>query len=232
MSKVAESSKGYKRSPSERDGETGALEVAPKPAQSQAPSRTLIVPAVAVGNVGQVACDLISRKLGKAHRNLDHEGCLTPCVGRSASGLATPLQISEIGPECSCLVVKSMIVPGKSREFARLVLRVAKEEGFTRILVVGAASALALVNDAQILRTRDIPRVIAKNPPPEGFIEMEYRVEELKLAGLLPFLKNEALAFGTEVEALLSFIFEGDNVPDGERMASFACAYLGRAISG
>jgi hypothetical protein len=195
--------------------------------------KTLIVPAVAVGNVGQLAVDFLCKAFGTGKsEQLDHEGNLLPCVGRtgmkSASRLTTPLEIHQLNDDISCLHIRSMVVPGKSRAMAKVILKLASEREFKRVLILGGASALALINEEQLLRTRDIPRVWGMDAVvSQEYIELEYDVNELKLAGMLPFLAQEVSSYPIKLAGLVAFVFEGDNVPDGQRMALAASKLLG-----
>jgi len=189
--------------------------------QVDAAVRTLVVPAVAVGNVGQIAVDLLCKLGDLPVEVIDSEGLLMPCVGnagkQSKRRISTSLELHTFSTQVSLLHISSMVVPGRSRLFSRLVLQLAKTRGFQRILVVGAASALALINDDQLSRTRHVPRLY-NLPLDDGFLQLEYEVSELKLAGLLPFFIQESAETGVNVGAIVSFVFEGENWSDGVEM--------------
>ena len=186
--------------------------------------RVLLVPAVAVGNIGQLAIDVLCNALKpKKFEHIDHQGCLLPCVGRvglrSDARIATSCELHELTDHVSCLYIRSMVVPGRSREFARVILGFAKERGFDRIVVLGGASALALINDDQLTRTRDLCRLYELAPPNDAFLPLEYDIKDLKMTGMLRYLREESTAFSIPLSALLFFVFEGDNAMDGQRLA-------------
>ena len=187
--------------------------------------KTLIIPAVSVGNVGQIAVDFLCKAFSKSKPvHVDHEGNLLPCVGRvgtkTDSRITTALEFHTLNENVSCLQIRSMVVPGKSRSMAQLILKFAVERGFTRVLMVGGASALALIDEHQLLQTRSLPRVWGMDAVvSKEFIELEYDITELKLAGLLPFVVQEASNHPVKLAGLVTFVFEGDNIPDGQRIA-------------
>jgi hypothetical protein len=123
---------------------------------------TLIVPAVAIGNVGQLACETICSHLvpaGTPSEILDNKGYLQACVGaKPGSDLATSLELVALSPFVSVLQIRSPVVPGKSRLLAKYILDLAKTHGFSHLVVVGGASALALTTAGDFNDTRTIPR--------------------------------------------------------------------------
>jgi hypothetical protein len=209
--------------------------------------RTLVVPAIAIGNVGQIAIELLANQLasGISPEYLDSKGCILPCVGNvkivqhgqksSKVNLrfASSFELHKINEQVSLLQIRSMVVPGKSKKFAQLIAEFAKDRKFDRILVLGGVSALALINDEQLTKTRHLPRfftsgqALDEQASQAGFLPLEYKVEELKLSGLLPYLVEAGQSASVDISAILMYIFEGDNWNDGMQMAKFAASSVG-----
>lgn len=201
-------------------------------------AKTLLVPSVGLGNVGQLALEYIHSQRGSqsAVEHVDHLGLLSSCVGRTATGLlASSLELVEVSPTLSLLKVRTPVLPGASRDFARFVLQFAKQRGFQKVMVVGGASALALTNEHDFYATRQFPRVFTldhklqqQEEELEGCIALsKAQVSQLRLAGLVPFLVEE-FDHVSRLTAMVLFVFEGENTEDGKRLGGEVLRYVER----
>ncbi|KAH9261089.1 hypothetical protein BASA81_000793 [Batrachochytrium salamandrivorans] len=204
-------------------------------------AKTLLVPAVGLGNVGQLALEYIHSQLGSqsAVEHVDHLGLLSSCVGRTATGLlASSLEFVEVSPTLSLLKVRTPVLPGASRDFAKFVLQFAQKRGFLKVMVVGGASALALTNEHDFYATRQFPRVFTVDHKQQqreeeelgGYIPLSRtQVNQLRLAGLVPFLVEEFehnQPHVSRLTAMVLFVFEGENTEDGNRLGSEVLRYV------
>ncbi|KAK9287341.1 hypothetical protein L1049_015756 [Liquidambar formosana] len=87
---------------------------------------TLILPALCIGNVGQLAVDLLISSTGAERIGYLDDPCVLPCVGNDAYGpiprgeLALPLEAYDTSSNAWTLVQqRSLIVKGMTLEFAK-----------------------------------------------------------------------------------------------------------------
>lgn len=121
--------------------------------------KTLVLPAVSFGNVGQLAVDvLVSTSLhGSTQDAAERIGefqsrHVLPVAGadpygctKSRKRLASPCEVFEV-PNANIIVMqrRSMCVRGRAREFAKEIAQWCKESGFAGVILLGGADSGSL----------------------------------------------------------------------------------------
>ncbi|XP_037119331.1 proteasome assembly chaperone 2 [Syngnathus acus] len=204
---------------------------------------TLVLPAVAVGNVGQLAVDLLISTLNLTRVGFLHTDCLIPMAGNNpyatgkddADELHTAAEVFA-APELKLAVlqIRAPIVKRKSRCFRQLLLSWIKASGFSRTVVLSSSHAYQR-DDQQLqgtplryLVTPSLQKCIGDAFKDLGWIEMERmpicpgrldaEAEEPRLyvpgGGITKGLYIDSCTEDVPLAVLLIFCSEGDNVPD------------------
>ncbi|XP_029022827.1 proteasome assembly chaperone 2 [Betta splendens] len=203
---------------------------------------TLVMPAVAVGNVGQLAVDLIVSTLHMSTVGHIHTDCLIPMAGNNpyptckgdAEEMHTPAEVYT-APELKLAVlqIRAPIIQNKSKRFRQLIVSWIKASGFSRTVVLSSSHAYQR-DDKQLqgaplryLLTPSLLKVSAEALKELGWREME-RVAafpgltdanaEPRLyipgGGITKGLYTDSCAEDLPLAVLLLFCSEGDNIPD------------------
>lgn len=203
---------------------------------------TLIMPAVAVGNVGQLAVDLIVSTLNMSRVGYIHTDCLIPMTGNNpyatckedAEELHTPAEVYTAADlKMAVLQIRAPIIQTKSKKFRQLLVSWIKTSGFSRTVVLSSSHAYQR-DDQQLqgtplryLVTPSLLKVSEDALKELGWREME-RVAafpgltdantEPRLyipgGGITKGLYTDSCAEDLPLAVLLLFCSEGDNVPD------------------
>ncbi|KAH0768379.1 hypothetical protein KY290_004322 [Solanum tuberosum] len=106
---------------------------------------TLVLPALSIGNVGQLAVDLLVASLKAKRIGYLDDPNVVPCVGNDAywpsppGELALPLEVYESSPDALALVQqRSPIVKGMMVEFARNLANFAAANGKKHVVVLSS----------------------------------------------------------------------------------------------
>ncbi|XP_026203317.1 proteasome assembly chaperone 2 [Anabas testudineus] len=203
---------------------------------------TLVMPAVAVGNVGQLAVDLIVSNLNMSRVGHIHTDCLIPMAGNNpyatckddAEEIHTPAEVYT-APELKLAVlqIRAPIIQTKNKKFRQLIVSWIKASGFSRTVVLSSSHAYRR-DDQQLqgspvryLFTPSLLKVSADALKELGWREME-RVPafpgltdadtEPRLCipggGITKGLYTDSCTEDLPLAVLLLFCSEGDNVPD------------------
>ncbi|XP_031722363.1 proteasome assembly chaperone 2 [Anarrhichthys ocellatus] len=203
---------------------------------------TLVLPAVAVGNVGQLAVDLIVSTLNMSRVGYIHTDCLIPMTGNNpytickddAEQLHTPAEVYTAAElKMAVLQIRAPIIQTKSKKFRQLLVSWIKASGFSRTVVLSSSHAYQR-DDQQLkgtplryLVTPALLKVSAVALEELGWREME-RVAALpgltdadtdpRLyvpgGGITKGLYVDSCAEDLPLAVLLLFCSEGDNIPD------------------
>ncbi|XP_057683972.1 proteasome assembly chaperone 2 [Corythoichthys intestinalis] len=210
---------------------------------------TLIMPAVAVGNVGQLAVDLLISTLNLPRVGYLHTDCLIPMAGNNpyatsqddAGELHTAAEVYA-APELKIVVlqIRAPVVKTKSKRFRQLLLSWIKSNGFSRTLVLSSSHAYHR-DDQQMqgtplryLVTPSLLKICGDAFKELGWKEMERvpvcpgRLErgtqEPRLyvpgGGITKSLYMDSCDEDVPLAVLLAFCSEGDNVPDALALVS------------
>ncbi|XP_077405504.1 proteasome assembly chaperone 2 [Vanacampus margaritifer] len=210
---------------------------------------TLVMPAVAVGNVGQLAVDLLISTFNLPRVGYLHTDCLIPMAGNNpyatgkddAGELHTAAEVYA-APELKLAVlqIRAPVVKSKSRRFCQLLLSWIKASGFSRTLVL--SSSHAYQRDDQQLRGTPLRYLVTPSllkSSGDAFKELGWRemervplcpgrldtgTEEQRLyvpgGGITKGLYADSCTEDVPLAVLLVFCSEGDNVPDAMALVS------------
>mmetsp|Transcript_21036 Transcript_21036/g.58452 ORF Transcript_21036/g.58452 Transcript_21036/m.58452 type:complete len:274 (+) Transcript_21036:59-880(+) len=206
---------------------------------------TLVLPAVAVGNVGELATDVLITSLMSAGlrlvARLEEPNCL-PVVGNDAYSLEAPGTLSTAlelyhlqGTTTYFLQQRAPAMKGRQAEFAANLADWLQREGVQQVIVLCGLNAVSR-KDSQIMGapTRFVSSAdtALKELCASGLglaaLEDDYLAEEKQLHGLLPPWPLLEACQQRAVSALLlmRFATEGDNQADGMELARQALSFL------
>ncbi|KAG1947452.1 proteasome assembly chaperone 2 [Pimephales promelas] len=201
---------------------------------------TLIMPAVSVGNVGQLAVDLLISTLNMPRVGYFHTDCLIPMVGNNpyvtstedAARLSISAEVySHSDLKLAVLQIRTPIIQTKVRSFRKLIVSWIKSSGFLRSVLL--SSSYAYQRDDQQLHGTPLryllsPSLLKEEGPRVeelGWREME-RISvfpeisdsEQRLyipgGGVTKALYTDCCAEDIPMAVVLIFCSEGDNIPD------------------
>ncbi|XP_069553716.1 proteasome assembly chaperone 2 [Brachyistius frenatus] len=203
---------------------------------------TLVMPAVAVGNVAQLSVDLLVSTFNMSRAGHIHTDCLIPMAGNNpyatreedTEQLHTPAEVYT-APELklAILQIRAPIIQAKSKRFRQLLVSWIKASGFSRTVVLSSSHAYQR-DDQQLqgiplryLATASLLKTSADALKELGWREME-RVPafpgltdanaEPRLCipggGITKGLYTDSCAEDLPLAVLLLFCSEGDNIPD------------------
>ncbi|KAF6166528.1 hypothetical protein GIB67_005390 [Kingdonia uniflora] len=106
---------------------------------------TLILPALSIGNVGQLAIDLLVSSMGAQRIGYLDDPSILPCVGNNAYGplpyglLALPLEVYDSSSNALTLIQqRSPVVKGMGMEFATNLADLAAKSGSKHVVVLSS----------------------------------------------------------------------------------------------
>ncbi|XP_034561490.1 proteasome assembly chaperone 2 [Notolabrus celidotus] len=203
---------------------------------------TLVMPAVAVGNVGQLAVDLMVSTLNMKRVGHIHTDCLIPMAGNNpyatsseeVEELHTPAEVYTAADlKLAVLQIRAPIIQTKSKKFRQLLVTWIKASGFSRTVVLSSSHAYQR-DDQQMqgtaLRYLVTPSLLKLSA--DTFKELSWREMERVQAfpgvtdvnteprlyipggGITKGLYTDSCAEDLPLAVLLLFCSEGDNIPD------------------
>ncbi|XP_020490374.1 proteasome assembly chaperone 2 [Labrus bergylta] len=203
---------------------------------------TLVMPAVAVGNVGQLAVDLMVSTLNMTRAGYIHTDCLIPMSGNNpyatcrgdAEELHTPAEVyiaAEL--KLAVLQIRAPIIQTKSKKFRQLVVTWIKASGFSRTVILSSSHAYQR-DDQQLQGTplRYLATPSLHKVSEDAFKELGWREMERVPAfpaltdasteprlyipggGITKGLYTDSCEEDLPLAVLLLFCSEGDNIPD------------------
>jgi len=208
-------------------------------------SFTLLLPSVSVGNVGQLAIDVVLATLRPTLVSQVVHPSLIPCCGSdpldpSSTALTTAMQLYvHTGARLAVLQLRSGLLPGEGGAFLRDLLAWAEGRGLARLVML-ASSHSHHRGDRQLqggspLRYLATTALLAAAPPPKSFAAFENEVALVPGGGEGVVVPGGGLAArfvraceekGVEGCVLLKFCAEGDNTQDAMQVAEYLEQYL------
>lgn len=167
---------------------------------------SLVVPAVSVGNVGQLAVDALLATLPRADRiGYIHSGAVMPAVAAAArdepAGAILPVEVYACEPLRLVVVQRrSPCVPGRRAEFAEALAGWAATAGLSRALLLDSRPAHTR-GDEELRAQARPPAVVDDAPGPFG---------------------RAFAARGVPLAAAIAYASDGDNAPDALAVAPVA----------
>ncbi|KAG7470085.1 hypothetical protein MATL_G00135700 [Megalops atlanticus] len=201
---------------------------------------TFIMPAVSVGNVGQLATDLIISTLNMPQVGYFHTDCLIPMAGNNpfatsgddSAELCTAAEVYSLPDlKLAVLQIRTPIIQAKYRQFRKLITSWIKTSGFARTILLSSSHAYQR-DDQQIhstplryLLSPAMQRVVGDKLQELEWKEME-RVAvfpgisdiEKRLyipgGGITKGFYTDCCSEDLPLAVVLIFCSEGDNIPD------------------
>ncbi|XP_034016190.1 proteasome assembly chaperone 2 [Thalassophryne amazonica] len=203
---------------------------------------TLVMPAVAVGNVGQLAVDLIVSTLNMSRVGYMHTDCLVPMVGNNpyttckedADELHTSAEVyTAAETKLAVLQIRSPIIQNKAKTFRQLLVSWIKTSGFSRTIVLSSSHAYQR-DDQQLqgtpLRYLITPALLKlcegevkelawkemeQVPPFPGITDANIESRfSIPGGGITKGLFTDSCAEDLPLAVLLLFCSEGNNIPE------------------
>ncbi|KAF3833933.1 hypothetical protein F7725_025137 [Dissostichus mawsoni] len=158
---------------------------------------TLVMPAVAVGNVGQLSVDLIVSTLNMSRVGYMHTDCLIPMTETT---LYTAAEL-----KLAVLQIRAPIIQSKSKKFRQLLVSWIKSSGFSRAVVL--SSSQAYQRDDQQMKGIPLRYLVT----PSLLKDSEDALKELSWREME---RVSAYPEDVPLAVLILFCSEGDNIPD------------------
>ncbi|XP_013368924.1 PREDICTED: proteasome assembly chaperone 2 isoform X2 [Chinchilla lanigera] len=213
---------------------------------------TLLLPAVSVGNVGQLAIDLIISTLNMSKIGYFYTDCLVPMVGNNPYATAeensTELSINtEVyslpSRKLVALQLRSIFIKYKSSSFCEKLLSWVKSSSFARVIVLSSSHSYQR-NDLQLRSTpfrylltpcmqdsaqNEIQSLnwqeMEKTPCIPEMSDSDYCVR-IPGGGITRTLYQESCSKEIPMAVLLKFVSEGDNIPDALGLVEYLNEWL------
>ncbi|XP_043923128.1 proteasome assembly chaperone 2 [Protopterus annectens] len=213
---------------------------------------SLILPAVSVGNVGQLAVDLLISTLTLPRVGYIYTECLVPMAGsnpyaRSADDaveLSINAEVYSL-PEkkLAVLQIRSPVLQNKSKEFRQIILSWVKQNGFSKVVLLSSSHAYQrddrqlLGTPLRYLMTPDLQSIVQEKLQSLSWKELERiaafpGVSETEQQIYIPgggFTKSlfqDSCSEGIPMAILLIFCSEGDNIPDAFALVNYLNDWL------
>ncbi|XP_062986622.1 proteasome assembly chaperone 2 isoform X2 [Elgaria multicarinata webbii] len=213
---------------------------------------TLLMPAVSVGNVGQLAVDLVISTLGMSKVGYFYTDCLVPMIGNNpyatteenATELCINAEVYAVpSKELVVLQIRSPFIKNKYRPFCKTLLSWVKSCGFSKIVLLSSSHAYQR-NDQQLHGTslryllspaveKTIGNVIERLSGREleqiaAFpgVNGDEKVFHIPGGGITKLLFTESCSKEIPMVVLLKFCSEGDNIPDAHALADYLNEWL------
>uniref|UniRef100_A0A3Q2LIG7 Proteasome assembly chaperone 2 n=1 Tax=Equus caballus TaxID=9796 RepID=A0A3Q2LIG7_HORSE len=197
---------------------------------------TLLMPAVSVGNVGQLAVDLIISTLNMCKIGYFYTDCLVPMVGNNpyataeenSAELSTNAEVYSLpSKKLVALQLRSIFINYKSKPFCEKLLSWVKSSNCAKVIVLSSSHSYHR-NDLQLCSTPFkylwAPSVqksvqnkshnweeMEKSPCIPEINDSEFCIPE---GGNTKTLCDEGRSKEIPLAVLLKFVSKGDNIPD------------------
>ncbi|XP_060100022.1 proteasome assembly chaperone 2 isoform X2 [Heteronotia binoei] len=213
---------------------------------------TLLMPAVSVGNVGQLTVDLVISTLGMTKFGYFYTDCLVPMVGNNpyatteenATELCINAEVYAVpSKELVVLQIRSPFIKNKYRHFCDALLSWVKGCSFARIVLLSSSHAYQR-NDHQLhttslryLLSPAVQKTVRDLIQRLNWRELEKvsafpeenddeKVFHIPGGGITKLLFTESCSEGIQMVVLLKFCSEGDNIPDALVLADYLNEWL------
>ncbi|XP_029446816.1 proteasome assembly chaperone 2 [Rhinatrema bivittatum] len=213
---------------------------------------TLILPAVSVGNVGQLAADLIISTLDMTKVGYIYTDCLVPVVGNNpyatseenAPELSINAEVYSLATKKLAVIqIRSPIVKNKSRSFCQLLISWVKKNGFGRVVLLSSSHAYQR-DDQQLAGTpfRYLLTPALQSTVGDLMQKLDWKLLESMVAfpgvseaekciiipggGITKRLYTDSCTEEIPLAVLLKFCSEGDNMPDAFALVNYLNEWL------
>ncbi|XP_063307649.1 proteasome assembly chaperone 2 [Pelobates fuscus] len=212
---------------------------------------TLLLPAVSVGNVGQLAIDLIISTLNMPKVGYFYTDCLVPMVGNNpyatneenAKELCTNAEVYALSSrKLAVLQIRSPLIKKKSKAFRQALICWIKRCGFTKVILFSSTHAYQRVDQQlfgppfRYLLTPNMERSVADLLKELEWKQMEKVSaypginEEKQISipggGFTKQFYSDCCSEEIQMAVVLKFCSEGDNIPDAFALVNHANKWL------
>ncbi|KFQ70865.1 Proteasome assembly chaperone 2 [Phaethon lepturus] len=221
-------------------------------ASSEFKGFTLLVPAVSVGNVGQLAVDLVISTLNMSKVGYFYTDCLVPMVGNNpyataeenSRELSINAEVYSLpSKKLVVLQIRSPFIKNKYRPFCQTLLSWVKSSKCARVVLLSSSHAYQR-DDEQLLGTPlrylvtpDLEKAVGGLMQKLNWKEMEKvaaypgindteKVLHIPGGGITKLLFTEGCSKGIQMAVLLKFCSEGDNIPDAFALVNYLNEWL------
>ncbi|CAI5779773.1 Proteasome assembly chaperone 2 [Podarcis lilfordi] len=211
----------------------------------------LLMPAVSVGNVGQLAVDLVISTVGMSKVGYFYTDCLVPMVGNNpyatteenTTELCTNAEVyAAPSKQLAVLQIRSLFIKNKYRSFCQTLLSWVKSCSFAKIVLLSSSHAYQR-NDQQLhgtslryLLSSAVEKAVGDQMQRLNRRELEQtaafpgvtdeKVFHIPGGGITKLLFTESCTKGIPMIVLLKFCSEGDNIPDALALADYLNEWL------
>ncbi|XP_061450953.1 proteasome assembly chaperone 2 isoform X2 [Rhineura floridana] len=208
-------------------------------------------PAVSVGNVGQLAVDLVISTLGMSKVGYFYTDCLVPMVGNNpyatteenATELCINAEVYAVpSKQLAVLQIRSPFIKNKYRPFCQTLLSWVKSCGFAKVVLLSSSHAYQR-NDQQLCGTSlryllspAVEKTVGDQMQRLNRRELEQIVTfpgvnddktfQVPGGGITRLLFTESCSKGIPIIVLLKFCSEGDNIPDALALSDYLNEWL------
>ncbi|XP_039381069.1 proteasome assembly chaperone 2 isoform X1 [Mauremys reevesii] len=208
---------------------------------------TLLLPAVSVGNVGQLAVDLVIFTLDMPKVGYFYTDCLVPMVGNNpyaaaeenSAELSINAEVYSLpSKKLVVLQIRSPFVKNKYRSFCQTLLSWVKSSRCAKVILLSSSHAYQC-DDQQLhgtplryLLSPAIQKTAGELMQRLNWKEMEKvaaypgvndtdMVLRIPGGGITTLLFSESCSNGIQMAVLLKFCSEGDNIPDALALVNY-----------
>uniref|UniRef100_A0A8D2I0F2 Proteasome assembly chaperone 2 n=2 Tax=Urocitellus parryii TaxID=9999 RepID=A0A8D2I0F2_UROPR len=213
---------------------------------------TLLMPAVSVGNVGQLAIDLIISTLNMRKIGYFYTDCLVPIVGNNpyateednSTELSTNAEVYSLpSKKLVALQLRSIFIKYKSKSFCEKLLSWVQSSGCAKVIVLSSTHSYQR-NDLQLrstpfryLLTPSVQKNVQSKIQSLNWQEMEKspcipQMDDSEFCvrvpggGITKTLYDESCSKEIQMVVLLKFVSEGDNIPDALGLVEYLNEWL------
>jgi len=207
---------------------------------------TLVLPIVSVGNVAQLASDLIIASLSLSRVDILDPSCLIPVAGPREDGkrgVTTPIEVyGNAGGKLFVIQQRSPAVSAMKDRFTSQLGAFIKAAGFANVLLLTGVDVMAR-QDRHMSSPLYHFAATARSTPFEDRLTLTTPAYLKSPTPTLPPVPGSGLARrlldvlnkedleGTAVGVLLQFVMEGDNRGDAKFLAEFATKVADVAVT-
>jgi len=198
---------------------------------------TLLLPALTVGNIGQLSIDLIIASLNVPRVGFIDSPAVVPLCGndaftRNQGHLATAVECFY-NQELNTLLLqqRAPVLRGKGNQFSKSLLELVKREAVKDVFLI---SSLNSAIRSQCMMERPIVRVLTDSDENKKIMEAigclplenEYLNDLLNPGTVSERIFNLCKKEGVVVTILVAFCAEGDNLPEATNVAQLIHSFL------
>lgn len=193
---------------------------------------TLVLPSLSIGNVGQLAIDLIVSTLSLPRVGYLDNPHVLPIVGNDSldgknGHLALNLEVFKApSSNVTFLQQRAPVIKGRNALYAESLINWIKESSFKEVILLFSTDASHRVDlqltgsQLRYLQTDSFQSDIIQKL---GWLQLENISKEtpIKKGTVTYFILDKCKSLGVPLLILIAFVSEGNNIPEGKQMATW-----------